>query len=367
MAFNSFGEIFSFTTFGESHGSGIGCIVDGVPAGLKVDMEFIQSELDRRKPGKSKYETQRKEDDEVELLSGVFEGISTGTPIALLIRNKNQKSKDYSNIKELFRPGHADFTYWHKFGIRDYRGGGRSSARETAARVAAGAIAKIFLKELDIEVKSGICEIEDTKAQKLDFENAKRSLIYALDGEVEERQKALIEEARNSHDSIGGVALVKVTGAPTGLGEPIYKKLDNTLASAMMSINGVKAVEIGDGIISSKAKGSYNNDEITKEDFVSNHSGGILGGISNGEDIDIKVYFKPTPSIFQSQKTIDINGDEVICELKGRHDPCIAIRGSVVAESMAALVIADMLLLNLGRKMENVRKIYKKERYATTK
>ena len=360
MGFNNFGNIFNITTFGESHGKAIGCIVDGVPAGLKIDEEFIQSELDRRKPGKSKFETQRKEDDKVVILSGVFEGVSTGTPIALMIENTNQKSKDYSNIKDLFRPGHADMTYYHKYGLRDYRGGGRSSARETAARVAAGALAKLLLKELDISVQSGIYAIADEVSKDIDFEYARKSIIYTLDKNKEEKQKSLIEHARNKHDSVGGVALVKIKNAPIGLGEPIYQKFDALLANAMMSINGVKAVEIGDGIEASKKNGSQNNDEITKQGFLSNHSGGILGGISNGDDIDIKVYFKPTPSIFQPQKTVDINGNETICELKGRHDPCIAIRGSIVAESMAALVCADLLFLNMSRKMDNITKVYNK-------
>jgi len=360
MGFNNFGNIFNITTFGESHGKAIGCIVDGVPAGLKIDEEFIQSELDRRKPGKSKFETQRKEDDKVVILSGVFEGVSTGTPIALMIENTNQKSKDYSNIKDLFRPGHADMTYYHKYGLRDYRGGGRSSARETAARVAAGALAKLLLKELGISVQSGIYAIADEVSEDIDFEYARKSIIYTLDKNKEEKQKSLIEHARNKHDSVGGVALVKIKNTPIGLGEPIYQKFDALLANAMMSINGVKAVEIGDGIEASKKNGSQNNDEITKQGFLSNHSGGILGGISNGDDIDIKVYFKPTPSIFQPQKTVDINGNETICELKGRHDPCIAIRGSIVAESMAALVCADLLLLNMSRKMDNITKVYNK-------
>ena len=360
MGFNSFGNIFSITTFGESHGKAVGCVVDGVPAGLKIDEEFIQSELDRRKPGKSKFETQRKEDDKVSILSGVFEGVSTGTPIALVIENKSQKSKDYSNIKNLFRPGHADMTYYHKYGIRDYKGGGRSSARETAARVAASAIAKLLLKEVGIDIKSGIYAIGDMEAKNIDFEYAKQSIIYALDKDMEEEQKNTIEKARLSHDSIGGVALVKLSNVPAGLGEPIYQKFDASLANAMMSINGVKAVEIGDGFSSAKMRGSQNNDEITKDGFLSNHSGGILGGISNGDEIILKVYFKPTPSIFKPQKTIDVNGNETICELKGRHDPCIAIRGSVVAEAMAALVCADMLLLNMTRRVEDIKKVYKK-------
>ena len=358
MSFNSFGNIFNITTFGESHGKAIGCIVDGVPAGLKIDEEFIQSELNRRKPGKSEYETPRKEDDRVNILSGVFKGISTGTPIALVIENRSQKSKDYSNIKDLFRPGHADMTYHYKYGIRDYRGGGRSSARETAARVAASAIAKLLLKEVGIDVKSGIYAIGDIEAKDIDFEYAKGSLIYALDKDKEEEQKNAIQKARLSHNSIGGVALVKLSSVPIGLGEPIYEKFDASLANAMMSINGVKAIEIGDGFNSSKIRGSQNNDEITKNGFLSNHSGGILGGISNGDEIVLKVYFKPTPSIFKKQKSIDINAEETICELKGRHDPCIAIRGSIVAEAMAALVCADMLLLNMTRRVKSIKKVY---------
>ena len=355
---NSFGKRFVFTTFGESHGKALGCIVDGVPAGLPIDEAFIQSELDRRKPGQNAYATSRKEGDVVEILSGVFEGVSTGTPIAMVIFNTNQKSKDYSNIKDLFRPGHADFTYFHKYGIRDYRGGGRSSARETAARVAAGAIAKLMLKELQIEVESGVLSIDGIEAQKFDFKKAKESEIYALDSDIEPQQKEAVLKAKNAHDSVGGVALVKIKNAPIGLGEPIYYKMDAVLADAMMSINAVKGVEIGEGMHASMLKGSQNNDQIAKEGFLSNHSGGILGGITNGDEIDIKVYFKPTPSIFQEQQTIDIHGNEVTCELKGRHDPCVAIRGSIVAESMAALVVADMLLLNLGKKVSDLQKIY---------
>ncbi|MCG3655922.1 chorismate synthase [Aliarcobacter butzleri] len=357
---NTFGHRFRFTTFGESHGKALGCIVDGVPAGIKIDEKFIQSEMDRRKPGQNKFATQRKEGDVVEILSGVFEGITTGTSISMIIFNENQKSGDYSNIKDLFRPGHADFTYFNKYGIRDYRGGGRSSARETAARVAAGAIAKLLLKELNIDIKSGICEINGIQASNFDFENVKDSEIYALDKSVEEEQKNAILEARNSHNSVGGVALVNVKNCPIGLGEPLYFKLDSQIANAMMSINAVKAVEIGDGILASKVKGYENNDQIRKTGFKTNHSGGILGGISNGDEINVKVYFKATPSIFIEQETIDIYNNEVNCNLKGRHDPCVAVRGSVVAESMMALVLADMVLLNLSSKIENIKKVYEK-------
>jgi len=355
---NTFGKKFCFTTFGESHGKAIGCVVDGVPAGLAIDEEFIQSELDRRRPGQNKFATARKEGDKIEILSGVFDGISTGTPIAMVIFNENQKSGDYDSVKDLFRPGHADFTYFHKYGIRDYRGGGRSSARETAARVAAGAIAKLMLDSLHVKVQSGICAIGGIEATHFDFERVSKSEIYALDASVEEAQKAKILEAKNAHDSVGGVALVQVVGAPVGLGEPIYYKLDALLAEAMMGINGVKGVEIGEGFRASSLKGSENNDAITKEGFVTNHSGGILGGMSNGDVITCKVYFKPTPSIFLAQETIDTKGDALTCNLKGRHDPCIAVRGSVVAESMAALVMADLLLLNLGSNMEQLKRLY---------
>lgn len=357
---NNFGHRFKFTTFGESHGKALGCIVDGVPAGIKIDENFIQSEMDRRKPGQNKYATARKEGDKVEILSGVFEGITTGTPISMVIFNENQKSKDYSNVKDLFRPGHADFTYFNKYGTRDYRGGGRSSARETAARVAAGAIAKLMLKELDIKVQSGICAIDGIEANNYDFSKVADSEIFALDKDVEQAQKDAILAAKNKHNSVGGVALVNVQGAPIGLGEPLYFKLDSQIANAMMSINAVKAVEIGDGTLSSKVKGYDNNDQIRKDGFKTNHSGGILGGISNGDNINVKVYFKSTPSIFIKQETVDIHNNEVDCELKGRHDPCVAVRGSVVAESMMALVLADMALLNMSSKIENVKKVYKK-------
>lgn len=355
---NTFGQKLRVTTFGESHGKALGCIVDGVPAGLLIDEEFIQSELNRRKPGKSPLETSRKEDDKVEILSGVFDNFSTGTPIAMVIYNTNQKSGDYENVKNLFRPGHADFTYFHKYGFRDYRGGGRSSARETAARVAAGAIAKLMLKEIGIKIEAGISTIGNIEGLEYDFEYAKRSKMHALDQKREDLQEKLIIEAKNAHDSVGGAVITRATGVPIGLGEPLYYKLDSILAEAMMGINAVKAVEIGDGIASSMLRGSQNNDQITKNGFLTNHSGGILGGISNGDTIVVKTYFKPTPSIFQEQHTIDISGREVECNLKGRHDPCVAIRGVVVCEAMMALVLADMVLLNMGSKMENIRRIY---------
>ena len=356
---NTFGKKLTLTTFGESHGKAIGCVLDGVPAGLKIDEAFIQSELDRRKPGKSKLETGRKEDDRVEILSGVFEGLSTGTPIAMVIYNTNQKSKDYDNVKDLFRPGHADFTYFQKYGLRDYRGGGRSSARETAARVAGGAIAKLMLRTLGIEIRSGLCEVDGIKAESIDFEHARNSKLCALDPNAEAAQEAAVLQAKEQHDSVGGVVLTEATGVPSGLGEPLYYKLDAILAEAMMGINAAKAVEIGDGIASTHLKGSQNNDPITPEGFASNHAGGILGGISNGDRIIVKTHFKPTPSIFQPQQTIDKEGNPVTLSLKGRHDPCVAIRGAVVTEAMMALVLADMALLGMGSKMEHLTTLYK--------
>lgn len=355
---NSFGLKFRVTTFGESHGSAVGCVIDGVPAGLKIDLDLLQSELNRRKGGKNLYSTQRKESDSAEILSGVFEGIATGAPIALIIANQNTKSSDYANVKDIFRPSHADFTYFHKYGLRDYRGGGRSSARESVARVAAGAFAKMILREFGVRVQSGILGIGGILAKNISFENALKSEIFSLDSAVENAQKEAIKNARENGDSIGGVALISAQNVPLGLGEPLYHKLDSAIGAVMMGLNGVKAVEIGSGVEANALLGSKNNDFIDSRGFSSNHSGGILGGISNGDEIVVRVHFKPTPSIFHPQKTIDTNGREVELRLKGRHDPCIAIRGSVVAESLLALVLVDMLLLNASAKMENLRKIY---------
>ena len=355
---NRFGERFTISTFGESHGKAIGCLLDGVPAGLEIDEAFIQGELNRRKPGQNEFATARKEDDKVEILSGVFEGLSTGTPITLVIYNTDQKSGDYSNVKDIFRPGHADFTYFHKYGLRDYRGGGRSSARETAARVAGGAVAKLMLSQLGITFQSGISAIHGIEAQSLDFNYPKNSPIYALDKSVEEAQKAAILEAKNAHDSVGGVATVKISGLPIGLGQGLYYKLDAVLGSAMMGINAVKAVEIGEGIRSSELLASENNDPITPSGFKSNHAGGILGGMSNGDDVIVRVHFKPTPSIFIDQESTNTHNESVSVSLKGRHDPCVAVRGSVVAESMAALVVADMILLNMGSTMSGIKNYY---------
>jgi len=355
---NSFGVRLRMTTFGESHGPAIGCVLDGVPAGLALDEEFIRQEMERRRPGKSRYATARSEKDEVRILSGVFEGRTTGTPIAMVIFNHDQKSRDYSAIKDLFRPGHADFTYQRKYGIRDYRGGGRSSARETAARVAAGAVAKLLLREFGIEIESGVCEVAGIEAKRHDFAHARVSEICALDPEVETAQKEAILAAKSGHDSVGGAVIVRARGVPAGLGEPIYHKLDAALAAAMMGINAAKAVEIGLGIEAARLRGSQNNDPITSQGFLSNNAGGILGGISTGEDIVVKVWFKPTPSIFQKQRSIDTAGREVEVELKGRHDPFVAARGSVVAEAMMALVLADMLLLGASSTLEKLKRAW---------
>lgn len=355
---NTFGKALRVTTFGESHGEGIGCVIDGIPAGIEIDIEFINKELKNRRGGKNIYSTKRKEDDKAEILSGIFDGKSTGAPICIFIKNENTNTKDYENIKNIFRPSHSDFTYFHKYGIRDYRGGGRSSARESVARVASGAIAKLILNEFKIRIDGGILQIGEVKAKNIDFRYAKKSDIYSLDESVEKSQKEEIENAKNSNDSIGGVVLIRATNVPKGLGEPLYYKLDAAIGELMLGLNGVKAIEIGDGIECAKSLGSKNNDQMNKNGFITNHSGGVLGGISNGEDIVIKVYFKPTSSIFVPQKTINTNKDEVILELKGRHDPCIAIRGNIVVQSMLALIIADSMLLNATSRIEHLRKIY---------
>lgn len=354
---NAFGEKFSFATFGESHGRAVGCVLEGVPAGLKIDEEFLQACMDARKPG-GRYATARKEGDRVEILSGVFEGRATGTPLAMVVFNTNQKSKDYDAIKDIFRPGHADFTYFRKYGIRDYRGGGRSSARESAARVAAGAVAKMLLREFDISVIGGVADVGSVEAGEFDFANAHQSEIRALDPRVESAQKDAIVQARSDHDSLGSVVRIKAFRVPAGLGEPMYHKLDGAIGEAMLGLNGVKAVSVGAGEEASKKSGYENNDQINSEGFCSNNSGGVLGGISSGQDIEITVHFKPTPSIFKPMHTVDTQGREQTCELKGRHDPCIGIRGSVVCEAMLAVILADMLLLNATSKLENVKKVY---------
>lgn len=354
---NTFGNKLKLSTFGESHGVAIGGVVDGLPSGVRFDMEFIQNELDKRRPG-GKYATSRKESDKIEILSGIYDGFTTGCPVGFIIANTSQHSKDYDNIKDLFRPGHADYTYFAKFGIRDHRGGGRSSARESACRVAGGAFAALLLAEFGISVQSCVTQIGDIKAKEIDFDFANSSEIFWADQSNQDSAKELILNTKNANDSLGASVLTIIKGAPAGLGEVLYNKLDAALASAMMGINGVKGVEIGDGINVATMLGSQNNDFMDKNGFKSNHCGGILGGISNGNDIVIKSYFKPTPSIFKAQPTINLDGNEVICELRGRHDPCIGVRGSVVATAMARLVIADMLLLNASANLNNLKRIY---------
>lgn len=354
---NTFGNKLKLSTFGESHGVAIGGVVDGLPSGVRFDIDFIQNELDKRRPG-GKYATSRKESDKIEILSGIYDGFTTGCPVGFIIANTSQHSKDYDNIKDLFRPGHADYAYFAKFGIRDHRGGGRSSARESACRVAGGAFAALLLAEFGISVQSCVTQIGDIKAKEIDFDFANSSEIFWADQSSQDSAKELILNTKNANDSLGASVLTIIKGAPAGLGEVLYNKLDAALASAMMGINGVKGVEIGDGINVATMLGSQNNDFMDKNGFKSNHCGGILGGISNGNDIVIKSYFKPTPSIFKAQPTINLDGNEVICELRGRHDPCIGVRGSVVATAMARLVIADMLLLNASANLNNLKRIY---------
>lgn len=354
---NTFGNKLKLSTFGESHGVAIGGVVDGLPSGVRFDIDFIQNELDKRRPG-GKYATSRKESDKIEILSGIYDGFTTGCPVGFIIANTSQHSKDYDNIKDLFRPGHADYTYFAKFGIRDHRGGGRSSARESACRVAGGAFAALLLAEFGISVQSCVTQIGDIKAKEIDFDFANSSEIFWADQSNQDSAKELILNTKNANDSLGATVLTIIKGAPAGLGEVLYNKLDAALASAIMGINGVKGVEIGDGINVATMLGSQNNDFMDKNGFKSNHCGGILGGISNGNDIVIKSYFKPTPSIFKAQPTINLDGNEVICELRGRHDPCIGVRGSVVATAMARLVIADMLLLNASANLNNLKRIY---------
>lgn len=359
---NTFGTALKFTSFGESHGKAIGCVIDGLPAGLKIDEAFLQSELDKRRPGANKYATQRKENDKAQILSGVFEGRSSGAPLAIVIYNENQHSKDYESIKDIFRPAHADFTYFAKYGLRDYRGGGRSSARESAARVAAGAVAGMLLNEFGISVESGVFSVGEVKSSlknhEFSFETAASSEIFALDKELEQAFKDEITRARNAKDSVGAGVFTRVSHLFAGLGEPLYDKLSSKLAHAIMGLNAVKGFEIGAGLAASTLRGSQNNDEMKDAHFLSNHAGGILGGISSGADLELKTYFKPTPSIFLPQQTMNSRGENAICELKGRHDPCVGVRGSVVVTAMVRLVLADCLLLNLGSKLENLKKIY---------
>ena len=345
MAGNSFGQLFRITTFGESHGEAIGCIIDGCPPGLALGADDIQPDLDRRKPGTSRHVTQRREADQVEILSGVFEGKTTGTPIALLIRNTDQRSKDYGAIAEQFRPGHADYSYWHKYGIRDYRGGGRSSARETAARVAAGAVAKKWLRErFGTEI---VCWVTQVGEKTIAFEGeefigvnpffaANRSQIAELED--------YMDSVRKSLDSVGARLHIEARQVPVGWGEPVFDRLDADIAHALMSINAVKAVAIGDGFDAVAQRGSVHGDELTPQGFASNHAGGILGGISTGQTIRADFAVKPTSSIATPRRSIDIQGEPVSIATHGRHDPCVGLRAAPIAEAMLALVLIDHAL-----------------------
>lgn len=341
MAGNSFGVQFKITSFGESHGIALGVILDGCPAGIPLEETEVQKELDRRKPGQSLMTTQRKEPDQVEFLSGLFEGKTTGTPIAMIIYNEDQKSKDYSAIQNLFRPGHADLTYQKKYGIRDYRGGGRSSARETVARVASGAIAKKILRMAGIKITGYLKQLGPVKINKFDLSEIDKNPFFSPDPDAAREMELFLEKIKGEKDSIGALIEIIATGVPVGLGEPVFDKLDADLAKAMMSINAVKGVEIGDGFKVVELKGSENSDQITPKGFRSNHAGGILGGISNGDSLVVRIALKPTSSIAIQQDTIDIYGKPAKISTKGRHDPCVGIRAVPIAEAMMALTLAD--------------------------
>lgn len=346
MSDNTFGRMFRVTTFGESHGPAIGCVIDGCPPHLDIDTAEIQLELLRRATGKSRHTSQRKEKDEVQILSGVFEGRTTGTPITLLIENTDARSRDYSDIAEKFRPGHADYTYWKKYGIRDYRGGGRSSARETTMRVAAGAIAKKYLREqLGIEIQGWLAQLGPIRTDNvMDMDNIENNPFFSPDASVVERLESHMDQLRKSGDSCGARVSAVARNVPAGLGEPVYGKLDADLASAMMGINAAKAVEIGAGFDCVDQLGTEHRDEITPDGFLSNHAGGILGGISTGQDVRVSVAFKPASSLRIPCKSIDIDGNAVEVITKGRHDPCVGIRATPIVEAMLALVLMDHVL-----------------------
>lgn len=348
---NTYGKLFRITTFGESHGPAIGVTIDGCPAGLDIDEAFIQSELDRRKPGQSKITTQRKEADTFKILSGVFEGKTTGAPIALVIENQDQRSKDYSHLENTFRPSHADYTYETKYGFRDYRGGGRSSARETAARVAAGAIAKLLLRKVSVDIQAYVSKVGTIQAPfytQLDLSKTEDNIVRCPHPATAEKMIALIDETRLNRDTIGGVVTCVIKNTPVGLGEPVFDKLHAELGKAMLSINAVKGFEYGSGFEGTTLTGSQHNDEFVNEGgkirTKTNHSGGVQGGISNGEDIYFNVAFKPVATIMQDQQSVDKEGNEVSVSGKGRHDPCVVPRAVPIVEAMAALVLADFLL-----------------------
>ena len=349
MAGNSFGTVFRFTTWGESHGPAIGCVVDGVPPRLSLAEPDIQHWLDRRKPGQSRFASQRRESDRVQILSGVLDGTTTGTPISLLIENEDARSKDYAEIKDSFRPGHADYTYWKKYGIRDHRGGGRASARETASRVAAGAVARKVLGD-GIAIRGALVQIGPHRIDRTrwDWSAVEDNPFWSPDRQAVQVWEGFLDEVRKQGSSTGAVIEVVASGVPAGLGEPIYDKLDSDLARAMMSINAVKAVEIGAGFAAAELSGEDNADEMRMQQgevtFLSNHAGGILGGISSGQDIVLRFAVKPTSSILTPRRSVDVHGNEVEVSTKGRHDPCVGIRAVPVGEAMMAVVLADHLL-----------------------
>lgn len=363
MAGSSFGQIFKITTWGESHGKALGVVVDGVPAGLELSEADIQAFLNRRKPGQSRYTTQRSEGDEVEILSGVFEGVTTGTPISLMVRNADQHSKDYSNISHMFRPGHADYTFWEKYGIRDYRGGGRSSGRETIGRVAAGAIAVKILKQLGIDIVTYTKSIGPVEIKKFDLTEINANAFYMPDKEAAVKASEYVEQCMADKDSAGGIIECRVNGLPAGIGDTVFEKLDANLAKAVMSIGAVKGFEVGDGFEVAKSCGSDNNDDFIVDNGnivkASNHSGGILGGMSDGSEIVFRAAVKPTPSISQPQQTVDVDGRPQRIEIQGRHDPIIVPRAVVVVESMAAITMVDLLMTNMSARLDSLKDFYK--------
>ncbi|WP_330927020.1 chorismate synthase [Candidatus Sororendozoicomonas aggregata] len=357
MAGNSIGQLFKVTTFGESHGIALGCVVDGCPPGIALTEADLQKDLDRRKPGTSKYTTQRKEPDKVTILSGVFEGKTTGTPIGLLIENTDQRSRDYSAIKDIFRPGHADYTYMHKYGFRDYRGGGRSSARETAMRVAAGAIARKCLAMRGIKIQGYLSQLGTIKTEKMDWNEVHNNPFFSPDADKVPAMEQLIDSLRREGNSVGAKISVMATGVPPGLGEPVFDRIDADLAHALMSINAVKGVEIGDGFNSVTQKGTEHRDEMTPEGFLSNHAGGTLGGITSGQDLIAHIALKPTSSMTAPGRSINVQGDPVEVVTKGRHDPCVGIRATPIAEAMVAIVLMDHFMRHRAQNADVVSKV----------
>lgn len=353
MSGNSYGKLFTVTGFGESHGPAIGCIVDGCPPGMSLCEADLQGDLNRRKPGQSRHTTQRREADEVKILSGVFEGKTTGTPIAMVIYNTDQKSKDYSNIMNSFRPGHADYTYEQKYGIRDYRGGGRSSARETAMRVAAGGIAKKYLQEkYGIQIRGYLSQLGPIKTEKLDWDEVENNAFFCPDADKVAEMEQYMDNLRKQGNSVGARINVVASGMFAGLGEPIFDRLDADIAHAMMSINAVKAVEIGAGFASVEQQGTEHRDEMTPEGFLSNNAGGILGGISSGQDIEVSIALKPTSSILLPGRSITRQGEPTEVVTKGRHDPCVGIRATPIAEAMLAIVIMDHVMRHRAQNID---------------